>query len=575
MDLAHQGTPWGQPRLRRVAAWAAPLIPGIVLLLADGYGLGRLSLWRDEAYTLDAIQRPLVQIFAMAGHIDAVVTPYYLLMHAWIAVAGTSAAALRLPSVLAMAVAAVVTTVTGRRLASAAQLPAPALTGVLAGLLFAAAPQVTRYAQDARPYGLVTMCAAIATWLLLRALAVGRWRWWVGYGVAMVATGLFNVLALLLLAAHGTTVWIAHTRQQTASPAAIAPAGPGGDPADGETGPRFRVLPSRWLTAARAAIVMLIPLLVAGYGQRSQISWLARPRLTAVGYLVVSFGGSRLLAPLVALLVAAGMTTGLAGWRGVPVDIVTVAAPWLVLPPLVLLAASQIHPLFNFRYVMYCLPALALLAAAGLAAVTRLAMMAPLGKAAWLPAVLILVLLAALVLGPQRSVRLPSARPDNLRRVAAIVAAYGRPGDAVLYVPSNRRAYSLAYPAPFRRLRDIALAKSPVAAANLIGTKVPPAILRSRFTAVARVWVIGQRSSRLLRHPVSRLETAEVALLKPFRLVRRWRTGQAMLSLYRRSSPGFGSAAGSSSLHLLPGRTGACPTARTLSGPGGSAAPWR
>jgi mannosyltransferase len=295
------------------------------------------------------------------------------------------------------------------------------------------------------------------------------------------------------------------------------------------------VLPSRWLTAAGAAVVVLTPLLVAGYGQRSQISWLTRPRLGSVGYLVVSFGGSRLLAPLVALLVAGAMTAGLVGRRRVPVDMVTVAAPWLVLPPLVLFAASQIHPVFNFRYVVYCLPALALLAAAGLAAVTRLATLAPLGKAAWLPAVLIVVLLVALVLEPQRLVRLPSARPDNLRRVAAIVAAYGRPGDAMLYVPSNRRAYSLAYPAPFRRLRDIALAKSPVAAANLIGTQVPPATLRSRFTTVARVWVIGQRSSRLLRHPVSRLEKAEVALLKPFRLVRRWRTGQAMLSLYRRA----------------------------------------
>ena len=58
-------------------------------------------------------------------------------------------------------------------------------------------------------------------------------------------------------------------------------------------------------------------------------------------------------------------------------------------------------------------------------AVTRLAMLTPLGRAAWLPAALTVVLLVALVLGPQRLVRLPSARPDNLRRVAAIVAAYG------------------------------------------------------------------------------------------------------------------------------------------------------
>src|SRR5439155_19374389 len=86
---------------------------------------------------------------------------------------------------------------------------------------------------------------------------------------------------------------------------------------------------------------------------------------------------------------------------------------------------------------VYCLPALALLTAAGLAAVTRLAMLTPLGKAAWLPAALIVVLLVALVLGPQRLMRLPSALPDNLRRVAAIVAAYGRPGDAVLYLPAS------------------------------------------------------------------------------------------------------------------------------------------
>src|SRR5205823_13309806 len=224
---------------------------------------------------------------------------------AWIAVAGTSAAALRLPSVLAMAVAAVVTTVIGRRLASAARLPAPATTGVLAGLLFAAAPQVTRYAQDARPYGLVTMGAAVATGLLLRALADGRWRWWAGYGVAIAATGLFHVLALLLLAAQAMTVWIARIRQRAAlSPAAIAPSGTaGGGSVDGEMGTAFPVPLFRWLIAAGAAIVLLIPLMVIGYGQRRQISWLARPRLGAVDHLVVSFAGSRTLVPLVALLV--------------------------------------------------------------------------------------------------------------------------------------------------------------------------------------------------------------------------------------------------------------------------------
>ena len=43
---------------------------------------------------------------------------------------------------------------------------------------------------------------------------------------------------------------------------------------------------------------------------------------------------------------------------------------------------------------------------------------------------------------------------------------------------------------------------------------------------------------RLLRHPASRLEKTEVALLQPFHLIRRWRTRQDTLSLYRRVQAG-------------------------------------
>jgi hypothetical protein len=85
-----------------------------------------------------------------------------------------------------------------------------------------------------------------------------------------------------------------------------------------------------------------------------------------------------------------------------------------------------------------------------------------------------LVLLAALVLGPQRSARRASSRPDNLRMAAAIMAAHERRGDPVLYPSSNKRVFSMAYPAPYQQLRDLAPAKSPLAAANLIGTRYRP-----------------------------------------------------------------------------------------------------
>ena len=546
---------------RRMAGWAPPLIPGIVLLLADGYQLGRLSLWRDEAYTLDAIGRPLPRVFAMLAHTDAVNGAYYVLMHAWAEVAGSSPTALRLPSLLAMAVAAVVTAAIGRRLARAGRLPAPAATGAVAGLLFAAAPQVTRYAQDARAYGLVTMCATVATYLLLRALADGRWRWWAAYGAAIAAVGLFNLLALLLVAAHGVTVWIARARQRTA----LAPAGPvvgGTGPADvgaatarwgadlaggvagaasGGTGPAAgrpepAVALSRWLTAVGVALAVLSPLLVAGVAQRHQISWLDRPGLAAVSHLVVTFAGSKSLVPLLGLLVLVAVVATMADLPRVPLDVVTVALPWLVLPAAVLLTVSQIRPVYDSRYLVFCLPALGLLGACGVAWVIRFAAMIPVrgtgAAAAWLPAVLILALLAALVAGPQRSVRATPSRLADLRGTAAVLAAQGRRGDAVLYVPLSNRVFSMAYPAPFRRLRDVALAESPAAAANLSGAAVTAGTLRARFAGVGRVWVVSGR--RMFPFPDVGLEPAEAGLLKRFSLVRRWHLGEGMLSLYVR-----------------------------------------
>jgi mannosyltransferase len=180
-----------------------------------------------------------------------------------------------------------------------------------------------------------------------------------------------------------------------------------------------------------------------------------------------------------------------------PLDMVTVALPWLLLPAAVLLTASQVRPVYDPRYLVFCLPALGLLGACGVAWVTRFATMMTVrgtgGATVWLPAILILALLAALVVGPQRSVRAASSRLADLRGTAAVLAAQGRGGDAVLYVPPSNRVFSLAYPAPFGRLRDVALAESPAAAANLSGAEVTAGVLRARFAGVGRVWVVSGR----------------------------------------------------------------------------------
>lgn len=539
--LAHRGSTQQQShrhqrqRQGRVASWAALLLPGIVLLLADGYDLGRVSLWRDEAYTLDAAHRSLPKVLAMLPTTDAVNNLYYAFVHVDTVLLGTSAVALRLPSLLAMAVAAVATAAIGRRLALSSRLPAPTLAGLLAGLLFVAAPQVTRYAQEARAYGLVTMCATIATYLLLRAAADGRWRWWAGYGALIALTGLFNALALLLVVPHAVTLLVARARQSRTQQRPAGPA-PAEQPHDAAAPIRL----GRWLAAVAAAVIVVSPVLALGFGQRKQVNWLVTPGPRAVSHLLIAFAGSKSLVALVAVVVLVAVL-GCLAYRPRPlVDAATLALPWLVLPAAILLTVSQIHPVYDTRYVLYSTPALALLIATGLAWLTRLVASTQIGKAAgllsWAPALVILAVFAGLVLAPQRSMRLPSARADNLRQVSAIVAANEHSGDAVLYLPVNKRGFSMGYPAPFRRLWDISLARSPVAANNLLGTEVPVPVLRARAARVNRLWVVsGTSGPHLLVHPSGTEEQADVALLKSFHLIRRWRVAEDVLSLYARN----------------------------------------
>ena len=520
--------------------WLVVAGPAAAALAVGGYRLGGPSLWRDEAFTISASQRSIGRIFPLLWHVDAVHGPYYLGLHFVVSLLGASAVALRLPSVLGMGVAAGFTAAVGRRLARTAALPAPAVTGLLAGLLFAAAPQTTYYAQDARPYGPVIMFAVIAAYLLIRATDDGRWRWWAAYGAAIALTGLFNLFALLLVAAHGVTLLqAARARRAARAREADGPGPPGAGP------PRTSL--ARWLVVVAAAVIALGPMLYLGYQQGHTLGWVTRPGPRTVGRLVTLFAGSKPLIPLVTVLALGGI---LAGWRSRhpgQLTLTGVALPWLVLPPLILLLVSRVHPVYVERYIVCCLPALALLCAAGLAGLTRLAAatlaaVTPAGRPrpvlCWLPSAAVLAVLAVLLIAPQQAVRRPDARPDNLRAAAAIVAANGQPGDVIFFIPAKTRVLRLAYPASFAHIRDLALAQSPVASDTLLGTQVTPSVLRRRFAGVHAAWVVRWRSQRS-RRPAGPIGRAELQLAQRLHLIRRWHVQTIELSLYAtRGRPG-------------------------------------
>jgi mannosyltransferase len=534
---------------RRWGGWLVIAVPAATSLAVGGYEIGAPSLWRDEAYTKDAIARPLGQIFALLGHQDAVHGAYYLVMHVVATVLGTSATALRFPSLCAMVVATGFVAATGRRAAALALAPAPtdgegtpdavrgrrgldvpALTGLLSGLLFATAPYMTYYAQMARSYAIETMFAVIATYLLLRAWPDGRWRWWLAYGAAVALTGLFNIFGLLILAAHGVTLLLTDTRGR---------AGDGRQPGIGRWAGR---IPLRWLAVCSAAVIVLGPLLGLASRQQVQIGWLRRPNFNAMERLLTDLAGSRPLIVPFALLALGGLFAACLAddWR--PLNPAAIALPWLVVPPFVLIAASFVKPVYYVRYVEFCLPALAILAGAGLTGLIRLAAVTPPGRwrlgrlrLAWLPAALAVALLAALLAGPQQAIRQTAARPDNLRLASAIVAAHEQPGDVVFYIPATMHVLGTGYPAPFGRLRDIARKESAIASATLTGTEITsPAVLKSRFTDVRRVWVVTGASNNKFPAPSTPADKEKMALITGagLHMLHRWQAGEVMLTLY-------------------------------------------
>lgn len=369
----------------RVIRLAPAVLAGATLLLGLPH-LGTRQLWLDELATLDYATRPLPELWALVQQRDAVVAPYYLFMHGWLAVAGTSEIALRLPSLAAVAGAVALTVVIGRR-----WFGNPA--GVLAGFLTTVAPATSRYATEARPYAMSLLFGLSATLLLLRATERPVWSRWSAYAGAVALTGSAHLVALSLIAAHPLVVADAWRRDRDRRQA-------------------------RWCVAAAGALLPVVPLVWLGNGQAAQVGWI--PPAT-VGRLLTEVPG------VVGDPRSGIVVVTLAMLGAVPLDRwCRVALVWAFAPPVLLYLAAPRVELLHQRYLLVTLPALVLLAAVAMASFLPTSDRRRAVGVAGAVAALCLSLAAPAYLD-SRLATLPG-EPD-LRGAAALVAAGHRPGD--------------------------------------------------------------------------------------------------------------------------------------------------
>jgi mannosyltransferase len=481
------------------------LIPALATLLVGLYKITGPSFTRDESATLAAVHRSFPQLVRMLGNVDVVHGAYYALIWVVVRAGGSGEFALRLPSAIAMAIAAATVTILGRRLVSSR-------AGLAAGLTFAFLPQVSWFAENAREGAVLTALACVASYCLLRALQEDavRGRWLVGYGVTLVALGLGNLFALLLVVAHAVTLAWSRREYQV----------------DGGF-----VL--RWAAAVAAALILVSPVAVVGYSELHQIHWIKPPGLysplsvgrlvgdTLLFFVVLAIVGCAVVAstgPVSTGLVSRGADAGSRRSADWPAGLLRLTLPWLLLPPAILLTASVIHPVYTFHYIVYCIPAAALLIGAALAALGRYAG----------PVALVVMVLAGL--HSQLAERRADGHDVDIRRADRLVARYERPGDALLNISaqtgprkgSGERTLEGAYPYGLARLRDISTGASPEQSGTLGGTYASAPVIRQRLTHVTRLWVVGWTTPE----PVPALDGLGL------RLIHSWNVKGLWLRLY-------------------------------------------
>jgi uncharacterized membrane protein len=316
------------------------LLVGMALLAVMGLGLYRLgaqSIWLDEAASFFLARLPWSQLGGMLAESKGNMSLYFIALKLWAPV-GDSETAVRSLSVIFGALTIPLAYAVGARLLASRWL------GAVAALLLATNAFFIEYAQEARGYALAVLLACVATYAFLSAEERNRRRDWLWYGIAAAALMYAHIFGAFVIAAH-LVAYLVQTRTID------------------------------WRTMLPGLVVGL--LLVAPlsffvlFNARATLSWLDAPTpfdlLQAVRNLS---GGTYVLAIAWVLLIAAG-TWFAARSSTIRPSALALLLAWALTPLVLSFLISFAKPIFLGRYLTISLPALAILAAAGLGMLRR------------------------------------------------------------------------------------------------------------------------------------------------------------------------------------------------------------
>lgn len=383
------------PRSRTIPdRWLLLALAGIALALRV-WGLSAQSLWLDEATSL---YLALMDV-GTAVRTEANGILYSRLLALWMR-ATDGEGGLRLFSVAWSVATVPVVYRLGTHLFGRAE-------GLIAALLLTVNAFHVAYAQEVRAYSQAAFLVTLASlWFaegLLRPSA-GRWA---AYGATAAAAVYSHAFAVLVLPAHAVSLLFLPRREV-----------PWRGSLAGLTGAALLAAPALWL--------------VAGQGGR-QAGWLPQPDARSAYAVVEALAGTS-LALVLAYAVGVGAMVWAAGrewsreeaswtsWR------YAFPLTWLIVPAMAAYGIATYAPVLP-RYLLFCVPALALTAAAGFARARP-------------PATAAAVLLVTVLALARVAAYYCCAPKEQWREASALVLSQAAPGDAIFfYSPYIRPAF--------------------------------------------------------------------------------------------------------------------------------------
>jgi hypothetical protein len=448
------------PRQARILAFYPCLV--LALLVAAAailrfHALGQKSVWIDEGVSIEMARLDWYNFVRILWRHEANMALYTLLLRCWLPF-GDSERWIRTLSVLPALATIPAVYVLGRKLFDAR-------VGLMAGFLLTIHAFHVRYSQEARSYSLFAFLSVLSCIYFLKFLEHPSSRNRKGHVLTSVLAVYTHFFAGLLIVAQ----WLSLKLLDRSELESLAK--------------------KNWRQTAIAIFPLLVFVATTGVGV---LRWIPRPGLTSLYVTSIYFtggGGNRLLwlyaaACALALIpilpsIFQFLRMSWNSWRFIFVAI------WLLFPIAATFLISQWKPCFLARYFIFTLPALTLLAAAGIARLRWRVLMAGalLLFAAWA--------LPAVYLGYSKD--LDTGRED-FRAASRYILDHAHSGDGILfYQPIGRMPYeyyrsiiaapaypTVVYPAYGQALtfRDFYAGKPPDAVLSAVASQYP------------RVWIV-------------------------------------------------------------------------------------